>query len=865
MVKLISKRMKYFKIIFAIVLSISINPIFSQIEKFGFKKQVEESPNKKMPFAVLNEGQKTIESLWLNNINPKSITKEWIYITSTPKKIEEMILNKSISDFYFEFYSPIQLNDSTRVKHFVNEVHAGTNGLPLPFTGKDVIVGVIDAGLDINHPDFIDENGNSRVLFYWDQTLETFPLGVIPQPYDYGLEFTNQQIDNGALDALTFFTSHGTMSAGIVAGNGLANGQNKGMAPDSKIIFVNYGNSSLAISDACDYIFKKADALGLPCVINISVGSYLGSHDGNDAGSILVENLLNEKPGRIVSVSAGNSGAYAPYHVRGNVDSDTSFVWFENNAGVSPYLGTANTIIFDLYADQGDIQNVSYSFGANLPNGSFSERGTTIFRNALFSLGTPIRDTLRNAQGQQLGTIEVYSSLTNGVYNMTGIFSKVDSLSYYYSFKTKGNGKYDLWSSTGAGISLNKIVSVIPDVATFPKIIHYHAPDLEQSIVSGLACSEQIVTVGNVVNQTDYLNLLGNVVPLPAGFFSDIISPNSSRGPSRLNVMKPDVSATGDFSMAAYTLAELANPAAASKISSLGWHGRAGGTSASSPVVAGIGALFLERCKNASYADFMAELHLSSFSDQHTGAVPNISYGYGKIHALNLLKSRNYQTSLSGDNIICSTDEMITLESSALIDSIVWKFNTSSVTTTSSQSLNVSESGTYYSFAYDGQACVETDTITLTLGTILPNPVITVVEGVLTSTIQPNYQWYQNNHPIPGQTFQMLIGAINPNVAYTVAVTSPEGCVFFSNEHGINDLNEINFKVSVFPNPSNGEIQIEGIDNIEFIQVLDLSGKIILETRSKSTKIDTIKLKKGVYFIKIHTNNQILHTKFERL
>ncbi len=106
---------------------------------------------------------------------------------------------------------------------------------------------------------------------------------------------------------------HGTNSVGVGSGNGLANGKNKGMAPDSKIVMVISDlyaqNWTLTVADACDYIFKYADSVGMPAVINISAGTYWGSHDGNDPASVYMEQLLDEKPGRIIVASAGNSGA----------------------------------------------------------------------------------------------------------------------------------------------------------------------------------------------------------------------------------------------------------------------------------------------------------------------------------------------------------------------------------------------------------------------------------------------------------------------------------------------------------------------------------------------------------------------------
>src|SRR5690606_31860979 len=159
---------------------------------------------------------------------------------------------------------------------------------------------------------------------------------------------------------------HGTTVVGIAAGNGLANGTNKGMAPDAEIIFVETNfdlpNWTLTVADACDYVFRVADSLNKPAVINLSVGSYLGSHDGTDPAGELMEQLVTEKNGRIIVGAAGNSGNEPAYHAQQIMTvTDTNFIWFENNP--TGTLGN-NTVFFDLWTTVSEAQ-FRYSFGAN--------------------------------------------------------------------------------------------------------------------------------------------------------------------------------------------------------------------------------------------------------------------------------------------------------------------------------------------------------------------------------------------------------------------------------------------------------------------------------------------------------------------
>lgn len=66
-------------------------------------------------------------------------------------------------------------------------VQTGSNGL----TGKGILVGVVDSGVDFFHPDFRNEDGSSRILRLWDQSVNGNP----PNGYTKGTEYTKEEID----------------------------------------------------------------------------------------------------------------------------------------------------------------------------------------------------------------------------------------------------------------------------------------------------------------------------------------------------------------------------------------------------------------------------------------------------------------------------------------------------------------------------------------------------------------------------------------------------------------------------------------------------------------------------------------------
>ena len=191
---------------------------------------------------------------------------------------------------------------------------------------------------------------------------------------------------------------------------------------------------------------------------------------------------------------------------------------------------------------------------------------------------------------------------------------------------TKGTGQWDMWSGITPNWNLNNFVENIPDAATMPKIVDYLMPDALKTIVSSWNCSEKVVTVGNVRNRAGHIDYNGNQYTPGAADFKEVgnLSKNSSKGPTRTGLMKPDITAGGDVALSSAPMIMVNNPGGyAASLDSGGWHIRNGGTSMASPIVAGAAALFLERCPNGTYQGFKNLVTSTAFTDQWTGTVPN--------------------------------------------------------------------------------------------------------------------------------------------------------------------------------------------------------------------------------------------------
>ncbi|HKI05533.1 MAG TPA: S8 family serine peptidase [Thermoanaerobaculia bacterium] len=231
--------------------------------------------------------------------------------------------------------------------------------------GAGVIVGVVDVGCDFRHGNFRQGN-TTRIRYLWDQSTESDKVSA-PRELGYGREFTEVEInealragDERAYEVLGYtppVAAHGTHVLDIAAGNGrepsLFGGKpdlapalpsHPGIAPNAELIFVhlktfdgNLANSNYLV-EAVEYIFKKAQDLKMPAVVNVSLSTTGGPHDGSTLVEQKFERLLRE-PGRAIVVSAGNSFNQRS-HVSGKIPEGgkTAILWHTDPRHTDPAL-----------------------------------------------------------------------------------------------------------------------------------------------------------------------------------------------------------------------------------------------------------------------------------------------------------------------------------------------------------------------------------------------------------------------------------------------------------------------------------------------------------------------------------------------
>ena len=178
----------------------------------------------------------------------------------------------------------------------------------------------------------------------------------------------------------------------------------------------------------------------------------------------------------------------------------------------------------------------------------------------------------------------------------------------------------------------------LPSSASYPAIVKYKLPDLAQNICSSFQCSDIVLCVGQYVNRNNYIDVNGNLQTFATT--EGALGASSSRGPTRDGRIKPDITSTGEVTLASLKLSSaawfLANQPF--KLAQGGMHIRDGGTSSAAPAVAGAIALYLQKNPTADWQDIRNRVLLCSKQDNFTGSnLPNNNWGIGKFDAFNMV------------------------------------------------------------------------------------------------------------------------------------------------------------------------------------------------------------------------------------
>ena len=194
-------------------------------------------------------------------------------------------------------------------------VRSALTYLPDSLTGKGVLVGVIDQGIDFNHINFLDPNTNQTRVKYACSFLEN--------------KYSEARTPEDIAKLVPYNTiEHGTHVTGIAAGSYAADGY-QGIAPEATLLLADMDLKDAAITQSIKNIFAAADSLDMPLVLNMSFAQTpiidpFKFFDGYETNNLLCEELTADgtKPGRIIVVSSNNSGQSVRRYSHATIGAD---------------------------------------------------------------------------------------------------------------------------------------------------------------------------------------------------------------------------------------------------------------------------------------------------------------------------------------------------------------------------------------------------------------------------------------------------------------------------------------------------------------------------------------------------------------
>ena len=522
--------------------------------------------------------------------------------------------------------APAALNDSANADAGFDAVRSRVGEAWEGLAGDGVVIGIYDSGLDLRHEDFLRPDGTTRVLFAWDQTGNGAGPGALGEhTFTYGTECSGALIDSGDCP-MEDRSGHGTHVAGTAAGDGSATGQGQpawrfpGGAPAADLIVVKGGDAEFhgdRLVDGVAYIFERAAAVGKPAVVNISLSSQTGPHDG----TTLLEEALDQLtgPGRIIVSGTGNSGDHrntfpvainGPNHARDRAGGPTQGV------RIPPYTpneGEVNdAVLLELWYDGAD----SIAITVRSPRGQ-SVTVATGDSASLLTDGGAI--AVLNAVDGPAPTNGDHAAII-GIVDAEAAFPPDSGLWEIdvAPVAIHDDGEYHLWL-TGA--------TFVGEVVT-----RLEGSTSNRFLVGVPASADRVLATGAHVTRHQWLGAGGQVQAYPAQEALGDIAYFSSPGPRRDGVVKPDVTAPGKVLISSLARGATLWDAFPWLIESDSVHVGLLGTSMASPQLAAAVALLLQLEPTLTPEEARETLRLSAATDAFVAStLPDPAWGAGKL------------------------------------------------------------------------------------------------------------------------------------------------------------------------------------------------------------------------------------------
>ena len=518
----------------------------------------------------------------------------------------------------------------------VSKVHSGTENLPQAFTGKDVVVGVIDSGFDFTHPAFRDADGNLRIKAFYSpfmpQEEEGYePVVTLDGTQLDGIAYTIPE-EILAIGADYGGESHGTHTATTAAGSTFD--WAGGMAPDADIVLCEYTNGNIPfvedwgynVIQGIQYIRDYANRAGKPYVVSISLNSQDGPHDGTGPVTSILNQMALENTN--IAMCASNEGCdscYVNYAYAANdtlhtiMDGGISYAYTRNPGDMSfqlglfdksewretwrsePLLSTDGGCTFSIdfkqkmvYGDADKCWDICNHLDDIVTEG-----------NILFSIGN-MEDGRARMLFEHAGLPEDY------------IFT--------LHIACPENSMADLWGDFGT------FFLGLPGS-------DYYSRGSSRVTMGDFCTGGNLITVGSWAAKESFINIQGETVDewaLPEGASAGTYSIFSSYGIDLAGYSHPFVSTPGSSVVSAVSHYDSSyqpetEDVVAQDADGYLWAAMSG-TSMATPTAAGIIALWLEAKPDLTYEQIKEAIAETAITDEFTKADP-IRYGHGKMDA----------------------------------------------------------------------------------------------------------------------------------------------------------------------------------------------------------------------------------------
>ncbi|HEX3853222.1 MAG TPA: S8 family serine peptidase [Polyangiaceae bacterium] len=441
-------------------------------------------------------------------------------------------------------------------------VHAASVRKETQTSGQGVVVGIVDTGVDLRHGDLQTADHKTRVAWVFDISRPAAKLHAdLEAEYGCTVDSTACAIyaasdldsliaSNGDLPGDPY--GHGTHVASLAAGNGLSSPVPRyiGIAPEATYVVARVADANGAIQDtdvlrAVKFVFDRAEELGMPAVVNLSLGSDFGAHDGSSGLEMGLTSMVGpELPGRAIVVAAGNSaGLYdgvvsaypGPFGIHTEVHVPDGSVARVPLLTPAPDGTTVHGSAFVW---------LEFRDGDQLSVGLDDKSGTRVTPVPVGGIyDPPSSDTTVTAIAIVNGVASDSSSSATesgapgrhgAVLSIDGVWSQDSD----FAIRLEGHGTAELWVQ-GVG----DLDSASNLGALFPR-------GEREGTINVPASASGLIAVGATLNRTTWIDSVGTAIDMPNLGATDnapldTIAFFSAGGPNALGAIKPDIVAPG--------------------------------------------------------------------------------------------------------------------------------------------------------------------------------------------------------------------------------------------------------------------------------------------------------------------------------